>query len=188
MTDRTRTVTTPASIGTAVLLTISIGSSFVDPATILTTAETGDIALRMFPVNPTVNVNSNGEILAAAASGAYRGIIANVKAVPLPLSNTISAVRPTKMSGKTIPDAFAVVMAVCSEFISPIAFKPLTNVVAATNNATVPIALPMPLKNESVSSNTVLPFLRLNNSQTNAIINDITETTSTDNFKSAFVN
>ena len=54
--------TTQTIIGTDVLLTISNGSCLVLPATIITTAATGDTARNKFPANPIGTVTAYGLI------------------------------------------------------------------------------------------------------------------------------
>ena len=94
MSDRTKESTTPKIIGTEVLRTICIGDSFVVPATIKITAATGDTALSRFPESCIGIDKATGSIPAALESGIINGIIANNKAVPLPLSKTMTARPP----------------------------------------------------------------------------------------------
>ena len=93
----------PANIGTDVLFTISSGSFFVVPATINTTAATGETARIKLPASPIGTDKAIGLIPAASASGTTSGTIAKNKAIPLPLKRTIRMVSATKISGKTKP-------------------------------------------------------------------------------------
>lgn len=60
---------TPEIIGTEVLLTIFNGSTFNVPATIKTTAATGDTVLNKFPASPIGILIDIGSIPAALARG-----------------------------------------------------------------------------------------------------------------------
>ena len=75
-----------------VRLTTSMGLLFTDPATIMTTADTGETARSRLPASPIGMLTARTLIPAAAASGTIRGTMAKKRAVPLPLSSTISAV------------------------------------------------------------------------------------------------
>ena len=105
MKDKINMKITPTTIGTDVLFTISRGSFFVLPATIITTADTGETARNKFPASPIGTVTAYGLILAAAAKGTISGTIAKNNAVPLPLNNTMIAVNKTKINGNNTPDA-----------------------------------------------------------------------------------
>src|SRR5690606_17321993 len=74
--DNTNMNKTPATIGTAVRLTILKGVCLVVPATITMTAETGETALNKLPASPIGTVTAYALIPAAMASGAIRGTIA----------------------------------------------------------------------------------------------------------------
>ena len=76
ITDKININTTPTIIGTEVRFTISNGCFFVVPATIITTADTGDTALNKFPASPIGTEIANTLIPAAVASGTIRGTIA----------------------------------------------------------------------------------------------------------------
>lgn len=98
--DRMNIKITPAIIGTDVLFMIAIGSVFTVPATISTTAATGDTARNRLPESPIGTEIAIGLIPAASANGTINSTMAKIKAVPLPLRITISAVMATRISGR----------------------------------------------------------------------------------------
>ena len=67
---------TPAIIGIDVRFTISIGLNLVLPATITTTADTGETALSKFPASPIGTVTAMADIPAATAKPYINGTIA----------------------------------------------------------------------------------------------------------------
>lgn len=156
--ERTNMKMTPEIIGTEVRFIISNGSTFNVPAIISTTAATGDTARNKLPASPIGMEIATGLMPAASANGTIKGIMAKNNAIPLPLSKTISAVKATKISGKTKlkPCPWKFCMADCNASINPMDFKPVTNTEAATISATIGIAFPMPSKNFSVFFNTAL--------------------------------
>src|SRR5699024_5151741 len=99
--DNTNINITPDIIGTAVLLMIFNVLTFNVPATINTTAATGETALNRFPARPIGTLTAIGLIPAASAKGTINGIIAKNNAIPLPLKITMSAVKPTRINGST---------------------------------------------------------------------------------------
>lgn len=74
--DKTNMVTTPAIIGTEVRLTISRGFALIVPATMTTTAATGDTARIRLPHSPIGMDTAMAEIPAASASGTIKGTMA----------------------------------------------------------------------------------------------------------------
>ena len=68
--------TVPAIIGTEVRFTISNGVFFTLPATMITTADTGETARSKLPPSPSGMLSANTLIPAAAASGTISGTIA----------------------------------------------------------------------------------------------------------------
>jgi hypothetical protein len=179
--DRMNIHTTPAIIGTEVRLIISSGSIFKVPAIINTTGATGETALNKFPANPIGTEIAIGLIPAASAKGTINGTIAKNKAMPLPLNNTMSAVNRTRINGriKLRPCPWKFCIVDCSASIKPIDFNPVTKTEAATINATIGMALPIPSKNFSVLANTALSPLCLINSQMMLIITEATTAIST---------
>ena len=101
-----------------------MGDNFVVPATIKTTAATGETALSKLPDNCIGIDKATGSIPAALDKGIIKGIIANSKAVPLPLSKTIIAVKATITIGKSIPALLIFSIVFCIISIIPIEVRP----------------------------------------------------------------
>ena len=160
---------------------MSIGLFLMEPATIITTAETGETARSRLPARPIGMDTASTLIPAAAASGTMSGTIAKNSAVPEPESSAMSAVRPTRISGSTkpIPEPDRPVIAFCSSVIRPMDLRPTTNTEAATNSATIGIAPPMPLKKDSVPARVSLPLRVRMSSQIMAITKERMEASST---------
>src|SRR5699024_9860119 len=179
--DNTNINITPDIIGTDVLLMIFNGLTFNVPATINTTAATGETALNRFPARPIGTLTAIGLIPAASAKGTINGIIAKNNAIPLPLKITMSAVKPTRINGSTKSNPFPCIFSIvcCNVSISPLDCKPATKTEAATKRATTEIILPIPVKNFSVSANTsLLPLWRIS-SQMIASMKETNTATST---------
>lgn len=173
--------TTPTSMGTLVRLTTSRGVFWMEPETIITTADTGETARSRLPARPMGTETARTLMPAAAARGTIRGTMAKNRAVPLPLSSTMRAVRATRIRGSTkpMPLPCTPVMASCRAEMMPMEFRPLTKVVEATSRATMGMALPMPLKKASVDSRVARALRERISSQITAMTREKSTATST---------
>ncbi|AUB31304.1 hypothetical protein SFLOR_v1c02430 [Spiroplasma floricola 23-6] len=171
---------TPDSKGMHVLFINSVVVTLVFCETIITTEETGDIALKRFPAIWNGTIAAAELIPDACAIDGRIGASANNNAVPDPLNKTINAVNITKIIGSNMELPPVNFIADSNLAIKPIFVKPFIKTSAATLKATITILAPIPFQKAAVSVDTTLKDFLLIHSQNMAIIKLKKVTNSTD--------